>query len=135
MTSHANIDTPRPARPFRRWLWIGIAAVVAWLLIGRGIGLYFSATSDPGAPVSGITEVAVHDNLFAPAAIEIPVGTTVTWTWEGERPHNVVGDGFESPVQESGTFERTFETPGIHDYQCTLHGGMRGRVVVAEAAA
>lgn len=128
---HAKAEPRRS----RRWLWIGLAMLLAWLLLGRGLGLFFSATSDPGAPVSGATEVAVRDNLFAPAAIEVPAGTTVTWTWEGRHSHNVVGNGFESPVQTSGTFARTFDAAGVHDYECTLHGGMRGSVVVMEESA
>lgn len=135
MATHTLPTASAQPRRTRRWLWIGIAAVLAWLVIGRGIGFFFSATSDPGAPVSGVTEVAVRDDFFSPAAIEVPAGTTVTWTWEGQHPHNVVGDGFESPVQTAGTFARTFDDPGSHDYECTLHFGMRGRVVVTEASA
>lgn len=86
--------------------------------------------SDADAPVTGVTDVAVRDNYFEPAAIEIPVGTTVTWTWEGDHDHNVVADGFESETQTEGSFAQTFAEPGRHEYRCTLHGGMRGEVVV-----
>ena len=84
------------------------------------------------APVTGVTEVAVRDNYFEPAAIEVPVGARVTWRWEGDNPHNVVGDGFESEIQTEGTFANVFAEPGRHEYRCTLHGGMRGEVFVTE---
>ena len=86
-------------------------------------------------PVAGATEVTVRDNEFEPNAIEVPLGTTVTWRWEGDHAHNVVGDGFESPVQEDGTFAQTFDEAGTHAYRCTLHPGMRGEVVVTDEPA
>lgn len=141
MTAH-DIPIQQQAQPrrTRTWLWIVLGVVFAWLLLGRGFGLFFGSNDAVPNPAAngvtrGVTEVAVRDNVFAPAAIEVPAGTTVTWNWEGNTHHNVVGDGFESPVQERGNFSYTFNTPGTHDYQCTLHGGMRGQVVVTEASA
>ena len=134
MTSQHNTGAQTRPRGARRWLWIGLAAVLAWLVIGRGIG-FFVGGGDPGPPVAGVTEVTVDDDFFAPAAIEVPAGTTVTWRWEGNNRHNVVGDGFESPVQDSGLFTHTFDDPGIYDYECTLHNGMRGQVQVTEVPA
>jgi plastocyanin len=127
-------------RRSRPWLWIVLGVVLAWLVLGRGVGLLFGddgPSPNPAASgaVSGVTAVAVRDNFFEPAAIEVPAGTTVTWNWAGNTHHNVVGDAFESPVQESGDFSYTFNTPGTHDYECTLHGGMRGQVVVTGASA
>lgn len=86
--------------------------------------------SDADAPVTGVSEVAVRDDYFEPAAIEVPAGTTVTWRWEGKHDHNVVADDFESETQTEGSFAQTFAEPGRHEYRCTLHGGMRGEVVV-----
>jgi plastocyanin len=87
---------------------------------------------DDVTPIAGVTEIRVVDNKFEPRAIEVPAGTEVTWTWAGANDHNVVGDGWNSPVQSSGTFAHRFDAPGSHDFQCTLHSGMTGRVVVTE---
>src|SRR5215203_2201736 len=85
---------------------IAIAAVV-------GVGaLAVRARLDPGEPVVGVHTIAVRDDEFAPAAIEVPAGTTVTWRWEGKEQHNVVGDGLESPVQTEGEFVRAFAGSG-----------------------
>jgi plastocyanin len=84
--------------------------------------------------VTGVTEVGVYDNYFDPASISVPAGTTVTWRWQGQSSHNVVGDGFESPVQTEGEFSHTFDTPGTVPYECTLHGGMTGEVIVTAAS-
>jgi plastocyanin len=76
-------------------------------------------------------EVVAKDTRFNPAAVEVPAGTTVTWRFEdGTVPHNVKGDGFESKIQSSGTYWHRFDAPGTYAYRCTLHGGMKGRVVV-----
>lgn len=76
-------------------------------------------------------QVAVRDNKFEAPVIEVTAGETVTWTWDAGRPHNVIGEGWGSEVQQDGSFEHTFEAPGSFDYKCTLHGGMTGRVIVA----
>jgi plastocyanin len=78
--------------------------------------------------------VSVEDNSFGPRVIEVAPGTEVTWTWDGDRQHNVSGDGWQSETIDSGSFERTFARPGTYDYRCTLHPGMTGRVVVSEQA-
>jgi plastocyanin len=89
--------------------------------------------NDPAsqAPVSG-DQVAVVDNDFEPANLEISAGDTVTWAWEGRSAHDVVGDGFDSGVLTEGTFTHTFDEPGTYEYECTLHAGMTGQVTVVD---
>lgn len=84
------------------------------------------------APATASDTVRVVDNAFEPATTEVTAGDTVTWTWEGRTPHNVVGDGFDSGIQDEGTFSHTFEDAGTYDYECTLHAGMTGSVTVVE---
>lgn len=74
---------------------------------------------------------------FAPPAITIGTGTTVTWGWTGEGgSHDVVAqDGtFESELsaKKGHTFERTFDSSGTYKYFCEPHKsmGMKGVVVV-----
>lgn len=73
-------------------------------------------------------------NAFAPPAVEISPGTTVTWKWVNGY-HNVIAtDGqFESgEPEQNATFEHTFETSGTALYYCEPHKsmGMKGAVVV-----
>lgn len=119
---------PKSQRTRRFWYALGLAALL--LLVVAGAALAVRGRLDPGEPVTGISEVAVRDNEFSPAAVEVPTGTTVTWRWEGGEAHNVVGDGWEAPVQASGEFARAFAEPGTYGYQCTLHFLMSGEVVV-----
>lgn len=76
---------------------------------------------------------------FAPAAVAVRPGTTVTWEWSGNGgSHDVVAlDGaFRSPYTDrtGTTFSHTFDAPGVYKYYCTPHRGMgmKGAVVVTE---
>ena len=115
--------------PIRR---IALLIVIGIVLFVGVSALYLRARLDPGDVVAGVSDVVVRDDEFAPGAIEVPVGTTVTWRWEGLEEHNVVGDEFESPTQSDGEFAHAFMEPGTHSYECTLHFFMRGKVVVSE---
>jgi plastocyanin len=107
------------------------------LLAAASLGLFAACTEreiDPdSAPAVGVTEVVVKDMAFSPQEIEVPAGTTVTWRFQdGDTPHDVKGDGFASALMRSGSFTHTFDAPGSYDYRCTLHGQMKGRVIVTE---
>jgi adhesin/invasin len=95
------------------------------------LNVQFTATST--AIMNGA--VSVEDNLFDPDAVDVSVGGTVTWTWNGAVGHNVtwVSGGFSnSSTQTSGTHDVTFNSAGTYQYYCTIHGtpttGMRGTV-------
>lgn len=75
-------------------------------------------------------------NAFAPAAIEISPGTTVTWEWVNGY-HNVVatGDQFSSgEPEQNATFEHKLDTVGTVYYYCEPNRsmGMKGAVIVSE---
>jgi plastocyanin len=85
-----------------------------------------------GVPAARTNRVVVEDMKFTPQVIEVPAGTTVTWSFtDGDTPHDVRGDGFKSEVMRTGTFPHRFSDPGVYDYRCTLHPQMAGRVIVA----
>lgn len=87
---------------------------------------------DTGKTTSTSNQVSVVDNSFSPSATTVTSGTTVTWTWGGSASHNVTfDDGAHSATQSSGTYARTFTTPGTYNYKCTIHGAaMSGSVTV-----
>jgi len=87
-----------------------------------------AASSEPGV-------VSVVDHAFKPKTIEVGVGDTVTWRFEGKSAHNVTFDeGESSELVKEGTFERTFDEAGEYDYTCTVHPGMNGTVDVSDSA-
>jgi plastocyanin len=81
----------------------------------------------------GVQRVVVDNFSFAPGAITVPVGTTVTWTNHDDIPHNVVSpeQKFKSPVLDTdGVFSHTFDVAGTYKYYCSIHPRMTGQVVV-----
>lgn len=127
-TTAPILSTVDSRRGFIRRSVLGIAAVgLAGPATGCGAG-------GGASPATGVTEVNVQDNRFVPAAIEVSVGATVTWTWQGKHDHNVYADDFESAIQTEGTFAHTFAEPGRYPYRCTLHGGMDGEILVVDPA-
>jgi len=89
-----------------------------------------------GTPPASAT-VNVSDNFFNPSSVTVrraPDSATVTWTWSGGNSHNVTFDsgGTNSATQQSGSFARSFTSPGIFTYFCTIHGRsvMSGTIVV-----
>lgn len=77
--------------------------------------------------------------FYSPLNLEIPVGTTVTWTNDDSVPHNIqsqdesgkVTDLFNSPPLNTGDrFEFTFEESGVYNYFCSFHPWRVGLVTV-----
>lgn len=93
-----------------------------------------TATAKPHAraTASGTVSVAILDFLFEPQDITVGVGDTVSWTNEGEKKHDVDGDGFESETLETGeSYSFTFSDSGTFDYICGIHPKMKATVTVA----
>jgi amicyanin len=91
-----------------------------------------TATSAASAPVAANT-VSIKNFAFAPAAVTVKVGTTITWTNTDQEAHTVTSKNgaFHSPVLNSGsTYHYTFTKPGTYDYLCTIHPFMTATVVV-----
>ncbi|MCX5766375.1 MAG: Ig-like domain-containing protein [Gemmatimonadetes bacterium] len=77
--------------------------------------------------------VETSGDSFSPASVDIAVGGSVGFTFNGL--HNVSfspQSGAPSDIQNtgSGTVSRTFNSVGTFSYQCTLHSGMTGNVIV-----
>ena len=118
-----------PPRPRRL---VPLLLVLAFTLAACQSGS--AASPADSQPVKGVTTVEAKDLKFLPPAIEVAPGTEVTWRFDdGSVPHDVKGDGFASEIQSRGTFSHRFTQPGEFRYRCTLHAGMKGRVVVAAA--
>jgi plastocyanin len=113
-------------------LWI-VAAIVLAIALGTSVGLRAYAAS---ADAKGASDTAVKiDNFtFSPAAITIPVGTTVRWTNADDIPHTVVSDDkttFKSKALDTDDqFTYTFTKPGTYSYFCSIHPKMTGKIVV-----
>src|ERR1700691_2948613 len=111
---------------------IGLAAlVIALAAMLTTMGRVGDVGAQEKAPAGAVVEI---DNFsFAPAAVTVPVGTTVTWTNRDDIPHTVVStdDVFKSKALDTDDkFSFVFSRPGTYSYFCSLHPKMTGQIIV-----
>lgn len=97
-----------------------------------GMSMPATTGSTAQAPVSA-NAVTIDNFAFAPAAITVKVGTTVTWTNKDQDAHTVTAQdrSFSSaPLNTGATYQFTFTKPGTYAYLCTIHPFMTATVVV-----
>ena len=76
-------------------------------------------------------KVLISSFSFQPAEITITQGQSVTWTNQDPMAHSVKSSAFTSPDLQNGeSFSFKFETKGTFDYNCGIHPGMKGKVIV-----
>ena len=84
----------------------------------------------PAAPAAAA--IGIHDYAYDPAAVSIPVGTTVTWTNHDADSHTITGSGLRSKsLGAGGTYSVSFTQAGTFAYACALHPQMKGTITVA----
>ena len=87
------------------------------------------------AAAAGSHDVAIDNFSFAPAALSVRAGTTVTWTNHDEEPHTVVSteQKFKSPALDTDQrFTHRFDDRGRFRYFCSIHPKMTGEIVVGD---
>jgi len=113
---------------------VSVASLATALVLGMGaLGagqqrFELSAQQKPET-----AEVKIDNFSFGPAALTVPVGTTVSWTNRDDIPHTVVStDGvFKSKVLDTDEkFSFTFSKAGTYPYFCSIHPKMTGKVLV-----
>jgi plastocyanin len=97
-------------------------------------------TGMPSSPSQGTTApaggnaVAIKNFAFAPAALRVRAGTTVTWTNQDGDAHTVTSQGqgplHSAALQTGATFSYTFTTAGTFKYFCSIHPFMTATVTV-----
>jgi plastocyanin len=101
---------------------------------GSTASITVTRSPQPGANL--VTTVGV---TFSPSSITIAESDSVIWSFEGA-VHNVTFSGATPaggniPDQPTGVaVARTFTVAGTYPYQCTIHAGMTGDVIVTSAA-
>ena len=123
------LAAPTPAQPTR----VPLPTLAPQMIISRTA--QETPTPAPTPTRSAIPRVAVIDNGYAPAQLEIGSGTTVQWANLGGDGHDVTGRGPDGvwrsgPLAPGDRYQRTFYMSGTYDYVCTVHPEMRGQVVV-----
>jgi plastocyanin len=104
---------------FRRFvIRTAVAAATSWL--------------QAGIAYAENTTVTIDNFTFAPAALTVKVGSTITWQNHDDIPHTIVSAGkFRSKALDTDdSFSFTFTAPGDYKYFCSLHPHMTGIVKV-----
>ena len=91
-----------------------------------------TTTAVPVTTVAGGATITVANFQFSPAAVEITVGQTVTFTFTGGTHTASAVDGSWSSGEKSsgGSFEISFDQAGTYDFVCQIHGSMQGTITV-----
>src|SRR5262245_15122563 len=100
------------------------------LLLAVTLAAQVTATAAP-APAGAAIQIQIKDFMFAPGAITIRVGDTVTWVNQDDDVHTVVSEdgSFRSGGLDTGqTYSFTFTRPGTYRFSCSLHPMMVGTV-------
>jgi len=113
---------------------VSIAGLATTLVLGMGaLGADQKSFVVSAQQKQEAMEVKIDNFSFGPAALTVPVGTTVTWTNRDDIPHTVVStDGvFKSKVLDTDEkFSFTFSKAGTFPYFCSIHPKMTGKVIV-----
>jgi len=126
-----------------------LAVVTAVAMLAIACGSYSSPAPTPSptptptpTPAPGGASAAVSipkgaealgNKAFTPDALDVAVGTTVTWTNTDSTSHTSTSDasGWNSGIVAPGkTFSFAFQNAGTFSYHCAIHPGMIGSVTV-----
>ena len=124
--------TTREPRRLRR-LTTGAGAATALAVLALvAIGCSSNADATDASPVATTTVDLPKSYRFAPEAITVEAGATVTWTNNDNFSHNVKLEGAEPLVMKPGeSVQHTFDAAGTFPYECSFHPqDMQGSVVV-----
>jgi plastocyanin len=120
-----------PISPTRRKLLPLLALPV---LLVAGIGVTGNRSATPASSPPGAPEVTITGFAFKAPALEVGVGTTVTWTNQDTAAHSIrdAVDTFpeSADLAQGEVFEATYDTPGEYSYFCGIHQYMKGTVTV-----
>ena len=108
---------------------LAMLAAIVTLTANSGARVQAAQTNTPAKAVA----IAIDNFKFGVVSIEIPAGTTVTWTNRDDVPHTVASSTkvFKSPpLDTEESFSYTFKEPGTFEYYCSLHPRMVGKIVV-----
>jgi len=117
----------------RRSVFIPSLLALAVMVLAGSVVERKSIAASVGEKPATTAEVKIDNFVFGPAAITVPVGTTVTWINRDDIPHTVVSPDkvFKSKVLDTDDkFSFTFTKPGEYPYFCSIHPKMTGKVVV-----
>ena len=107
---------------------LGSIAVVTPIPASAGGGGCAKLTDGSG------TTVEIEFSCFTPTLLRVDPGDTVTFVNSDSYRHVIAGAGYrwasDGFMREGEAFAVTFDDDGVYPFQCYLHPGMTGAVVV-----
>jgi plastocyanin len=118
----------------RRW-HVPFVLLAGVLALGACGGDDAAEPASTGGDDAGAAGAIVIDGFtFEPGDVEVPAGTTVTWTNVDSAAHSIEDEGELFPeseeLAENDEFSFTYEAPGEYPYVCGIHRYMKGTVTV-----
>jgi plastocyanin len=110
------------------------AATMTGTVAGKSGTLLINVETVNPQPTATVNATA--SSTFTPLQVDITVGGTVTWQFAAGTAHNVnfqgsaTGKPANIPDSQGTSVARTFTAAGTFPYECTLHVGMTGTVIV-----
>src|SRR5260370_19538640 len=110
---------------------LGVATLVTSAACGSSSSKSAGPTTSSGGTGNAAIVVDIKGIAFHPNVLTITKGQTVEWHFDDDSiAHDVTGPDFRTADMSSGTFSHTFSASGTVHYQCTIHAGMTGTVIV-----
>jgi plastocyanin len=89
-------------------------------------------------PAKVVDRVQITDFVYAPAAITVPAGTTITFTNDDSAPHTATSGTSPTPdgIFDTGTLKKgqsktvKVTKPGTFAYYCAIHPFMKATLTV-----
>jgi len=102
--------------------------------VGDGIATHDAVSADKVSIVKDSWNPEITES-YAPIAVKVEPGTTVTWINDDFVVHTVTEQEFElfdsGFIQAGAEWQHTFDDSGEYNYYCTLHPWMKGAVLVS----
>lgn len=97
-----------------------------------GLGLAMVAVLGGPPASAAVTKVKVRDDVFKRKKTTINKGDRVKWVNRGDNTHTTTSKNglWDATLAPGESFKRKFKQKGTFRYTCTIHDGMKGRVVV-----
>jgi plastocyanin len=116
-----------------RKLLVGVAALTFLGAAACGGGGDDKKSSKPTTPdgAAPAASIKAEGTTWSPDEVTVKVGEVVEWDVDGSIVHDLKGD--EDVSHKAGSkfkATHTYDKPGTYAYQCTIHAGMNGTVVV-----
>lgn len=102
----------------------------------QSTGTASSSSTSASAPATAAAKVDIANFAFAPKAITVKAGGTITWTNSDSAEHTATADDHKTfdtgALNQGDTKTVTLKTPGTYTYVCSFHPFMHGTVTVSK---